>query len=268
NQRMFEESKQYSERIQFVLGPHAIYTVCKEDLQWAANFAREHGLRIHIHLSETEKEVNDCVAEHGLRPVEYLESFGFLGPDVIAAHGIWLNENEMDILAAREVKVVHNPCSNMKLASGTFNLPEMLKRGVHVSLGTDGDCSNNNLDMSEEMKFAALLAKSRSEDPRVCPAQTAFDLATIHGAEAFGLESGKIEKGALADCMLVDLNNYKLSPGYHLTSDMVYSADSSCIDTVICDGRVLMQNGQVEGENEIIAQARKTRDRLIQAAVK
>jgi 5-methylthioadenosine/S-adenosylhomocysteine deaminase len=263
NQRLFEESKQYSDRIQFALGPHAIYTVCREDLQWAAGFARANDLRIHIHLSETEKEVNDCVAEHGMRPVEYLDSFGFLGLDVIAAHSIWLSENEMDILAARGVKVVHNPCSNMKLASGVFNLPELLKRGVHVSLGTDGDCSNNNLDMSEEMKFAALLAKSRSGNPLACPAQTAFDIATVRGAEAFGLESGRIEEGALADCMLVNLNHYKLTPGYHLISDMVYSADPSCIDTVICDGRILMQNGKVEGEEEIIRQAVKTRDRLI-----
>ena len=265
NQRLFEESKRYSDRIQFALGPHAIYTVCQEDLKWAADFAREHGLRVHIHLSETEKEVNDCIAEHGLRPVEYLDSFGFLGPDVIAAHSIWLSEKEMDILAAREVKVVHNPCSNMKLASGIFNLPELLKRGVKVSLGTDGDCSNNNLDMSEEMKFAALLAKSRSADPLACPAQTAFDIATINGAEAFGLESGKIEEGALADCMLVNLNHYKLTPGYHLISDMVYSADPSCIETVICDGKILMQNGKVEGEKEIIQQAIKTRDRLIRS---
>lgn len=264
NQRLFEESKQYSDRIQFVLGPHAIYTVCKDDLQWAADFARYHGLRIHIHLSETEKEVHDCIAAHGMRPVEYLDSFGFLGPDVIAAHGIWLNEKEMNLLAQHEVKVVHNPCSNMKLASGTFHLPEMLQRGVRVSLGTDGDCSNNNLDMSEEMKFAALLAKSYSGDPKACPAQTAFDIATIRGAEAFGLESGKIEEGALADCMLVDLNHYKLTPGYHLISDMVYSADPSCIDTVICDGQILMQHGKVEGEEEILDQARKTRDRLIE----
>lgn len=265
NQRLFEESAQYSDRIQFALGPHAIYTVCQDDLKWAASFAREHGLRIHIHLSETEKEIADCVAKHGMRPVEYLDSFGFLGPDVIAAHCIWLNEKEMDILAARGVKVVHNPCSNMKLASGTFQLPEILKRGVHVSMGTDGDCSNNNLDMSEEMKFAALLAKNQSSDPKACPAQTAFDLATVRGAEAFGLESGKIEEGALADCMLVDLNHYKLTPGYHLLSDMVYSADPSCIDTVICDGKILMQNRKVYGEEEIIAQARKTRDRLISA---
>lgn len=263
NQRLFEESKQYSNRIQFALGPHAIYTVSKEGLIWAADFARHHRLRIHIHLSETEKEVTDCVAEHGMRPVEYLNSFGFLGPDVIVAHGIWLNDAEMDLLAENQVKVIHNPCSNMKLASGTFDLSKMLKRGIHVALGTDGDGSNNNLDLSEEMKFAALLAKNHTRDPTACPAQTAFDLATICGAEAFGLESGKIEEGALADCMLVNLNHHKLTPGFHLISDMVYSADSACIDTVICDGRILMQNGKVDGEKEIIIQARQTRDRLI-----
>lgn len=266
NQRLFEESKRYCDRIQFVLGPHAIYTVCKEDLQWAANYARDHDLRIHIHLSETEKEVNDCLAEHGMRPVEYLDSFGFLGPDVIAAHSIWVNESEMEILAARGVKVVHNPCSNMKLASGVFDLAKMHQSGVHISLGTDGNCSNNNLDMSEGMKFAALLAKSKSGDPKAIPAQLAFDMATRHGAEAFGLESGIIEEGALADCMLVDLNHYKLAPGFNLTSDMVYSADPSCIDTVICDGCILMQNRKVNGEEEIIKAARLTRDRLLQAA--
>lgn len=268
NRRLFEESARYGERVRFALGPHAIYTVCRDDLEWAAGFAREHELRIHIHLSETEKEVADCLAAHGQRPVEYLDSFGFLGPDVVAAHSIWLDEREMDILAARGVKVVHNPCSNMKLASGTFNLPEMLARGVHVSLGTDGDCSNNNLDLGEEMKFAALLAKNRSGDPRVCPARTAFEMATVRGAEAAGLDSGRIKEGALGDCMLVDLNSYRLTPGHNLISDMVYSADSSCIDTVICEGKVLMRHREVKGEAEIIAGAREAARQLTEFAAK
>ena len=254
--QLAEESRRYTDRIGFALGPHSIYTVSKASLQWARDYAEEHGLLIHIHISETRKEVDDCLALYGLRPVQWLEKIGLLGPNVVAAHVVHVTDEEVGILARNEVKVVHCPVSNMKLASGSFPFKRMQGKGVHVSLGTDGCSSNNNLSMMEEMKTAALLAKLISADPKMLPARAAFDMATCRGAEALGLDCGVIAEGLLADCMLVDLSNHRLSPGYHLQDDMVYSADSSCIDTVICDGRILMEQGRVEGEEEITAEAR------------
>ena len=150
----------------------------------------------------------------------------------------------------------------MKLASGSFPYGKMADRGVEVLLGTDGCSSNNNLDMMEEMKLAALLAKLQYTDPTLLPTHAVFDMATVNGAEALGWDCGKIAEGKLADCMLVDLSNHRLVPGYHLVDDIVYSADSSCIDTVLCDGKILMENGYVEGEEEIIECARGYRKKF------
>ncbi len=255
--RLYEERKRYPDRIGFALGPHAIYTVSKESLKWTAGFAAENGMPIHIHISETQKEVDDCLALYGLRPIQWLDKIGLLGSNVIAAHVIHVKDEEIGILARNGVKVVHCPASNMKLASGGFPFKKMCAKGVEMSLGTDGCASNNNLSMMEEMKIAALQAKLLHNDPILLPAATAFEMATINGAKALGLECGEIAVGKLADCMLVDLSNHRLVPGYHLEEDIVYSADSSCIDTVICDGRILMQGGRVEGEEAIVAEARK-----------
>jgi 5-methylthioadenosine/S-adenosylhomocysteine deaminase len=260
--KLFEESKQYSDRINFALGPHAIYTVSKSSLQWAKSFADEHGLLFHIHISETEKEVDDCKQLRGLRPIEWLEKIGLLGPNVIVAHAVHVTEREISILAKHGVKVVHNPVSNMKLASGGFQYKKMQEAGIHLSLGTDGASSNNNLCMLEEMKVATLQAKLTHNDPTVLPAKEVFDMATKNGALALGLDCGSIAEGKLADCVLVDLNNPRLVPGYQLIDDLVYSADSSCVDTVICDGKILMQNGKVDGEEEIIAEARTYKKRF------
>ena len=256
-EKLYEETRTYSDRIRFALGPHAIYTVSEDSLRWAKAFADEHDLLLHIHVSETIKEVEDCLEQHGLRPVEWLDRIGVLGPNVVAAHVIHVSDAELEILATREVKVVHNPVSNMKLASGCFSYKAMAERGVHVSIGTDGCSSNNNLDMLEEMKMAALHAKLVEKDTTVLPARTAFDLGTIHGAEALQMDCGKIEEGKRADCLLVDLSNHRLAPGYNLVDDMVYSADASCIDTVICDGRILMRNRVVPCEKEIVAETRR-----------
>lgn len=262
NKRLLNERKQYSDRIFFQLGPHAIYTVSGESLRWCKEFADENGLMIHTHLSETEKEVTDCVAKHGLRPAHYLDSIGFLGPNVTAAHCIWLDQSEMELLAERGVKALHCPVSNMKLASGKFRFTEAQKAGMNIAIGTDGTASNNCLDMGAEMKTAALLEKHFTGDTTALTAQTVWHAGTRACAEFFGLNSGVIAEGALADCMLVDLNSERLVPGHHLISDMVYSADSSCIDTVICDGKILMQNRRVPGEEEIIAKGRAFKTRF------
>jgi 5-methylthioadenosine/S-adenosylhomocysteine deaminase len=261
-QVLLNESKQYSDRIQFQLGPHAPYTVSKKALLWCAEFATEHNLMIHIHLSETEREVADCVKEHGLRPPAYLDSLGLLTPNLTAAHCVWLEQNEMELLAKRGTAALHCPTSNMKLASGKFRFSAAQAAGMKIAIGTDGAASNNNLDMGEEIKLAALLEKHCTGDPTALPAETVWHAGTRAAAEIFGLNSGIIQEGALADCMLVDLNNERLVPGHNLISDMVYSADSSCVDTVICDGKILMQNRAVEGEEEIIAKGREFKEKL------
>lgn len=225
-------------RISLTMAPHAIYTVGKEKLVSAAEFAREHGMKIHIHLSETLKEVEDSLKDFGTTPVRYLDSIGFLGPDVIAAHCVHVDEEEWDILAERGVSVVHCPCSNMKLGSGRFPYETAIKSGVRISLGTDGVSSNNNLDLREEMKFAALLAKVAG-DPELLPAEQVLDWATRGGAEALGIDAGVVAEGKLADCLLIDLSNIRMQPCHSLVSNWVYAADSSCISNVICDGKVL-----------------------------
>ena len=260
--RLHEERLRYPDRIRFALGPHAIYTVSPDSLRWVKEFAAANELPIHIHLSETEKEVKDCLKLRGLRPVQWLDKIGFLGPDTIAAHVIHVTNEEIGILARNKVKVVHNPVSNMKLASGSFPYVRMRDAGIELSLGTDGCSSNNNLCMLEEMKIAALHAKVVHRDPTVLPADEVFRMATAKGAEALDIDCGEIAEGKLADCMLIDLANPRLAPGFKLVDDLVYSADSSCIDTVICDGEILMRNGRVEGEDEIVAAARAYKKRF------
>jgi 5-methylthioadenosine/S-adenosylhomocysteine deaminase len=269
NMKLFEESGKFGNRITFTLGPHAIYTVSEESLKWAADFARDHGLLIHTHLSETQQEVEDCIRQRGMRPVEYLEKIGFLGPNVIACHGVYLNQKEILLLKRHDVKVVHNPISNMKLAVGKAFPYERLKTaGITISLGTDGCSSNNNLDMLESMKFASLLQKYHHKDTTVLPALEAFQMATINGAKAFGLNCGEIKEGALADIALIDLQRPELTPHFDLYSDLAYSGNGGCVDTLICDGKVLMVNRTVKDEQSILEQARRCAFDLIRRASK
>ena len=251
NRKLFEETKRYGDRIIFTLGPHAIYTVSPESLQWARAFADEHGLLIHIHLSETQKEVEECIHEHNRRPVEYLNDIGFLGPDVVAAHVIWVDEKEIQILREHQVKVVYNPVSNMKLSAGIFPYGKLKGAGIEIGLGTDGCASNNNLDMLETMKFAALLQKISDGNPATLPAAEVFQLATTGTFTAFGLPAGELRPGNLADLILIDLDHVQLIPHHDLIHNLVYAAHSGCIDTTICDGKILMRNRIVEGEHEV-----------------
>ena len=232
-------------RISLTVAPHAIYTVGPDLLVRCAEVARERNLKYHIHLSETRKEVDDCLREHGTTPVRYLDKLGVLGPNVVAAHVVHVDEEEAAILAERGVTISHCPCSNMKLASGVFPYKMLHEAGCRITLGTDGDSSNNNLDMREEMKFAALLAKVSSSDPETLPADEALAMATRNGAEAFGIDAGLIAEGKLADAILVRLDDERMQPCHHLVSNWVYAAGSGCIDTVICDGNVLMEHSQL-----------------------
>ena len=189
-------------------------------------------------MAETRTEVENCIRDHGTTPVRYLDSLGFLGPDVIAAHCVHVDAEEWKILAARGVTVAHCPCSNMKLGSGRFPYELAIDSGCRITIGTDGVSSNNNLDMREEMKFAALLAKVNG-DPSLLPASEVFRWATRNGAEAFGIDAGEVAAGKLADAILVDLGRSSMQPCHNLISNYVYSADSSVVRCVLCDGQII-----------------------------
>lgn len=259
-----EAFRSMSDRIMFNLGPHAIYTVSGEQLQFCHQFAQEHNVMIHLHLSETEGEVEECIRKYGVRPVKYLEQLGILSPRLILAHVVWVDDEEMDLLAKYGVKVIHNPASNMKLASGyAFKYEEMKRRGIMVGLGTDGCSSSNNLDMFVAMRLASFLGKVWRFDSTAVNAPDILASATSVGADILGLNAGRIEVGRLADLSLIDLNRPEMVPIHNLTSNLVYSASGSFVNTVIIDGRIIMYNGYVPGEEQIIADARRIADRLI-----
>ena len=234
-------------RIKVAFGPHSPYTCSQELLEQVKTESAKYGIGIHIHVSETQKEVSDVLEIHGRRPFEYLDEIGFLGGEVTAAHAVWLSNSEIDIIKQRDVKISHNPSSNMKLSSGVSPVSELLRRGVSVSLGTDGPASNNNMDMLEEMKIAALLQKVTTMDPTTLAADEVFKMATITGAESLGLENviGSIEVGKKADLALVDMRTPQLTPFRNPVSHLVYAANGGNIDTVICNGEILMENREL-----------------------
>ena len=248
------------------VAPHAVYTAGTDLLKRCANFARDNGLTLHMHLSETAQENADCIKAHGMTPTAYCDSLGLLTEKSVLAHCVHLTDADIEILAKRRSTLSHNPSSNMKLASGVFRSKAVTDAGCRVALGTDGCASNNNVDMREEMKFAALLAKVNF-GPEVLPAHQVFDWATRAGADAFGLNAGVIREGAAADALLIRTDNStRFTPGYNLISDWVYSAQSSSIDTVICNGAVIMEKGHVPGEEKIIEEARAAAAGLLKRA--
>ena len=264
----FDRFKEFSDRITFTLGPHAIYTVSGEQLQFCHQFAVEHNVKIHLHLSETKGEIDECVRQHGLTPVRYLDKLGILSEHLVLAHVVWIDDEEMDLLAKYNVSVVHNPASNLKLASGyAFKYEEMKRRGIRIGIGTDGCSSSNNLDMVVAMKLASFLGKGWRFDSTACKADDIFASATSVGADILGIPAGRVEEGTLADVCLVDLNTPELVPLNSLTSNLVYATSgSSCVDTVIVDGRILMRDKYVPGQEAIIAEAREVARRLFKHA--
>jgi len=244
-----------TDRVKAALGPHSLYTVSRESLQAMKELSDTKGYLVHFHLAETKREVEDCLSEQGMRPVKYVESLGLLSRQLLAAHCCWLEPDEVDLLARDGVRVSYCPVSNMKLAAGAMPYRALREAGVLVSLGTDGPASNNNLDMLESMKFAALLQKFASGDPTVAPASEVYEMATLGGARALGLDCGLIEEGRLADIALIDLRRAELNPAHDLKSLLVYSAHGNVVDTVICDGQVLMKGRRVPGEAEIVRRA-------------
>ena len=249
--------KEKSFNLSLSLAPHSIDTVSKKNLVWTKNFAQKNNLLIHIHLSETEQGVRNCVKKYKFRPVEYLDSIGFLNKNCLLAHSVWLSLKEIGILKKRKCSVVYNPCSNMKLGSGIFPYSALNKAGVNICLGTDGSASNNSLDLWEEMKFASLLQKVNKKDSRILPVKNNFALVTKNAARALSIKAGEIKEGKLADLILIDLKNINLIPNHNLLSNLIYAGQGNWVSDVICNGKVLMRNWKIKDEDMIIGQAQK-----------
>jgi 5-methylthioadenosine/S-adenosylhomocysteine deaminase len=251
------------------IAPHAPYTVSEEHLKAARAFSDRTGAPIVTHVSETKRELDDSVKAKGASPVAYLDRIGFLNDRVIAAHVVWPQGSDISILKKRGVGVVHNPQSNMKLASGVAPVPRMMNEGVFVGLGTDGAASNNDLNMWEEMDTVAKLHKVFSGDPKVISAQQAFELATIRGAQALHLdkEIGSLETGKRADLLLIERDALNQIPLYNVYSDLVYATKSFDVQSVIINGRVVMQNRRLLTLNEpqIKREAAVFREKIIKS---
>ena len=264
---MEKEARNWPSRIGFSLAIHADYTVCDENMEWAAGFAREHGLKIQAHLSETEKEMRDTIARYGFSPVAHFDKYGLINKDFIAAHGLWLSDTDIETLGSRGATVVHNINSNLMLSSGyKFKYKELRDAGANVCIGTDGTASSDNLDIRESMKTTLLLQWAWRRDPAAFPICELVKAATLNGARALGIDSGRIEEGALADIALIDVRRPAFVPDYDFLSNYVLAADSSCVDTLICDGRILMEGRKVQGEDEILDKAQENAFRLMRKA--
>jgi 5-methylthioadenosine/S-adenosylhomocysteine deaminase len=251
------------------IAPHAPYTVSEDHLKAARSFSDRTGAPVVIHVSETKREVDDSIKSKGASPIDYLNRIGFLTDRVIAAHVVWPTAEELGLLKRLGVGVVHNPQSNMKLASGVAPVPDMLKNDLAVGLGTDGAASNNDLNLWEEMDTAAKLHKVFSKDPKVVSAREAFEMATIRGARALHLEKeiGSIEAGKRADLVVVDLDDLNQTPFYNIYSDLVYAAKAGDVRTVIIEGRIVMRDRRLLTLNEetIKADARRYREKIVES---
>lgn len=242
------------------LAPHAVYTVSEESLRWIGELSAERDLPVQIHLSETEQEVQDCLAAHGCRPAFYLDRLGFLSERTILAHGVWLDPDELALIAERDATVVANPAANMKLAvGGVLPYPAARAAGVAVGLGTDGAGSNDSLDLLADLKLFALTQKHAAGDPTAIDAAEAWAVAT--GARAPLLGATPLAVGAPADFLLLNANAPELGIG-GLTTDLVYAASGAVVDTTVVAGQVLMRNGEIPDLDEIVAQAANRAHRL------
>src|SRR5215472_1474767 len=254
------------------VAPHSIYTCSEKTLREAAAMARKYHAPILIHVSEMRKEFVDSIEKNGATPVQYLERIEFLGPDVLAAHCIWTDYTDMKILAERQVGCVHNPSSNMMLASGVAAVVDQRAAGMRVGLGTDGPAgSNNDLNMMEEMDLAAKLQKSYRVDPRALGAKGALEMATIEGARALHMEKqiGSLEPGKKADLIVLNLNVPNAVPMYDVYSQIVYALKASEIETLIVGGKTLLKDGKVLTVDEAKAMAKaKEYGKQVEASLK
>jgi 5-methylthioadenosine/S-adenosylhomocysteine deaminase len=251
------------------VAPHALYTNDEATLKASAALARRYEVPLIIHLAETEDEVKTTREQHQASPVAYLESIGFLGPRTLAAHGVWVSDEDIQTLKRRGVGVSHNPESNMKLASGAAPVTKYLAAGVALGLGTDGAASNNDLDMFEAMRQASFLAKHATHDPTAVPARTALDLATIGGARALGMERmiGSLEAGKRADLILVSTGAARQTPLYDPVSHLVYVTRGDDVRSTIVNGKVLMRDRKLRTLDRaaVIADANRLANKVREA---
>lgn len=254
-------------RVSFCLGPHAPYTCPPDYMARVLQLAEELKTRINIHVAETRGEFDDMMKLYGKTPVAHLESLGVFEHPVIAAHCVHVTADDIVILKKHNVAVVHNPESNMKLASGIAPVPAMLKAGIPVALGTDGASSNNNLDMLQEMRTGAYLHKVSTMDPTVLPAYQALEMATVNGAISLGLgqELGRLQPGMKADMIIISLKEANMTPRYDILANIVYAAQAGDVETVIIDGRVVMEGRLIKtfDEEEVLAQSCIIAERLV-----
>lgn len=265
NLQFLKDHRFESERVKLSVMPHSIYTVGEKLFKRCAKLAREENYMLHTHLSETLGEVKDCKKQYGCFPVELLDRWNVLGDNFVAAHCVHLSEFEMSLMSKSGSAAILNPSSNLKLGSGIPKVNALLGSGMLVGLGTDGASSNNNLDMHEEMKLISLLAKveHKTGKAEALPAREALAMATANTALAYGIPAGSISEGLLADALLLDLRNERLCPNHNLLSNWVYSADSSAVHSVICNGKFVMRNRHVDGEEDIVKEAGLATDQII-----
>ena len=253
-------------RIEVWHGPHAPYTCPPEFLKKVVASSEKMGMNIHIHLAETKKEVNDCLAQYGKTPIELMESVGLFNHHVLGAHCVHLSENDINIMAQKNVKVAHNIGSNLKLVSGIAPVLQLLQKGITVSIGTDGAASNNNLDLLEELRLTALVHKNHSGDPTILPAHQVLELGTIYGADALGKagQIGSLEVGKKADMILVNMSGSQWQPKHNVISNFIYSASSSDVNDVIIDGKIVYENKEFKilDSEKIIFEANQSANRL------
>ncbi|MDI6801658.1 MAG: amidohydrolase family protein [Thermodesulfovibrionales bacterium] len=257
NAERFLKNWKGDELITPCIAPHAVYTCSPETLMRSKIMAEKFDLPLHIHLSETEWEVGEIMVRYRRRPVEHLEAIGFLNEGVLAAHCIWLEDNEIELLAKRKVNVSHCMESNLKLASGFAPVVTMLMAGIKVTFGTDGAASNNDLNIMSEMATTAKVHKTLANNPTVLDSKTALTMATRWGAEALGLGGsiGSIEKDKMADLITIDLRKPHLQPIYDIYSQIVYSAMASDVETVMVNGKLIINAGRlVTGDEDEILQ--------------
>ena len=264
NVELFRIAEKYKPHVTFALGPHAIYTVSRESLQWVREFSEENDVFVHMHLCETENELGFSREKYGVKPVEFLAGLGLLSSRFIGCHGCWLDEDDCKVLAETETKFVHNPVSNLKMSVGRL-FPYRLMRNYNIPycFGTDGCSSNNHLDLIETMKFASLLAKFSTNDPTFLSADETFHCATTTAARIFSLGAWEIAEGRNTDIILIDPARPEFVPNFDTYSDIVYASNGYAVDTVIAMGRVLMENRYVPGEELIIQEVRKRAKDLV-----
>lgn len=248
-------------RITFCMAPHAPYTVSDQTLERVVTLAEQLELPVHIHVHETEEEIHNALRQYGVRPIARMHGLGLLGPGLVSVHSVHMNENELDLYARQGCSVVHCPSSNLKLASGLAPVTAMRAAGINVALGTDGAASNNRLDMFQEMRTAALLAKAQSGRADALPARAVLEMATLGGARALGLEDriGSIEPGKAADLVAVNLSDLALSPIYDPISHLVYAAGREDVSHVWVGGELLVSEGRLTRAREGDLRARALR---------